>query len=186
MGKTVTTEFANRHPGKTRNPHDLAYTPGGSSSGSAAAVADRMVPVAIGTQTTGSVIKPGSFCGVFALKPTFGDLSCAGVKQSAGSLDTLGLFARSIEDIALFRDALLGIEPAPITSYDGAALRIGFCRTPYWNEVDLSTQKLFEDAVGHLSQRGARVKDVTLPPEFDQVRDMQKIIRGRSRTIGTL
>jgi Asp-tRNA(Asn)/Glu-tRNA(Gln) amidotransferase A subunit family amidase len=176
MGKTVTTEFANRHPGKTRNPLDLARTPGGSSSGSAAAVADRMIPIAIGTQTTGSSIKPGSFCGIFAYKPTFGDLSCSGVKQSAGSLDTLGLFARSIDDIALFRDALLGIDPAPITFNDESAPRIGLCRTPYWSEIEPSTQKLFEDAAGYLSQRGARVSDVVLPKEFDQIRDVQKII----------
>lgn len=176
MGKTVTTEFANRHPGKTRNPLDPARTSGGSSSGSAAAVADQMIPIAIGTQTTGSTIKPASFCGVFALKPTYGDLSCAGVKQSAGSLDTLGLFARSIEDIALFRNALLGIEPTPITAYHGSALRIGFCRTPYWNEVEQSTQKLLEDAAGRLSQRGAHVSDVALPAEFNQVHDLQKVI----------
>lgn len=176
MGKTVTTEFANRHPGKTRNPINLACTPGGSSSGSAAAVADRMVPVAIGTQTTGSVIKPASFCGVYALKPTYGELSCAGVKQSAGSLDTLGLFARSIEDIALFRDALLGIELRPLIPHDGSALRIGFCRTPYWNDVDRPTQKMLEDAAGHLSRGGAHVRDLVLPDEFDQVREIQKII----------
>lgn len=176
MGKTVTTEFANRHPGKTRNPLDLARTPGGSSSGSAAAVADRMIPIAIGTQTTGSSIKPGSFCGIFAYKPTFGDLSCSGVKQSAGSLDTLGLFARSIDDIALFRDALLRIQPSPLTFGDEPAPRIGLCRTPYWSEIEPSTQKLFEDAATHLSQRGATVGEVVLPKEFDQIRNVQKLI----------
>jgi Asp-tRNA(Asn)/Glu-tRNA(Gln) amidotransferase A subunit family amidase len=176
MGKTVTTEFANRHPGKTRHPLDPARTPGGSSSGSVAAVADRMIPISIGTQTTGSTIKPASFCGVFALKPTYGDLSCAGVKQSATSLDTLGLIARSIEDVALFRHALLGIESPPITAYDGPALHIGFCRTPYWNEVERSTQTLLEDAARRLSQRGASVSDVVLPAEFDQGYDLQKVI----------
>ena len=100
MGKTVTTEFANRHPGKTRNPFDPARTPGGSSSGSAASVADFMVPLAIGTQTTGSTIRPASYCGVFGYRPTWGDLRCVGVKEAAGSLDTLGLLARSIDDIA--------------------------------------------------------------------------------------
>jgi len=176
MGKTVTTEFANRHPGKTRNPLNFACTPGGSSSGSAAAVADRMVPLAIGTQTTGSVIKPGSFCGIFAFKPTYGDLSCSGVKQSAGSLDTLGLFARSIEDIALFRDALLGIVPTPIAAYGGPGLRVGFCRTPNWRDVDPPTQKLLEDAAGHLSRRGAHVRDLVLPEEFDQIHHAQQAI----------
>ena len=112
MGKTVTTEFANRYPGKTRNPFDPARTPGGSSSGSAAAVGDCMVPLAIGTQTTGSTIRPASFCGVFGYRPTWGDLRCVGVKEAAGSLDTLGLLARSVEDIALYRDVLLGSAPA--------------------------------------------------------------------------
>src|SRR3954463_5306505 len=114
MGKTVTTEFANRFPGKTRNPFDETRTPGGSSSGSAAAVGDQMVPLAIGTQTTGSTIRPASFCGVFGYRPTWGDLRCSGVREAAGSLDTLGLLARSIADIALYRDVLLGIEPQPV------------------------------------------------------------------------
>ncbi len=175
MGKTVTTEFANRHPGKTRHPLNFACTPGGSSSGSAAAVADRMVPLAIGTQTTGSTIKPGSFCGIFAFKPTYGDLSCAGVKQSAWSLDTLGLYARSIEDIVLFHDALLGIAPGAIEACEKPP-RIGFCRTPNWREVDPSTQKLLEDAAGHLSRRGAQVTDVVLATEFDHINKAQELI----------
>src|SRR6476661_5410061 len=97
MGKTVTTEFANRFPGKTRNPFDPKRTPGGSSSGSAAAVGDCMVALAIGTQTTGSTIRPASFCGAFGYRPTYGDLRCSGVREAAGSLDTLGLIARSVE-----------------------------------------------------------------------------------------
>ena len=104
LGKTVTTEFANLHPGKTRNPHDPARTPAGSSSGSAAAVADFMVPIALGTQTTGSTIRPASFCGVFGYRPTYGQHRMHGVMEASGSLDTLGLLARSIEDIALYRD----------------------------------------------------------------------------------
>src|SRR5665213_3036350 len=104
LGKTVTTEFANLHPGPTRNPHDLARTPAGSSSGSAAAVADYMVPIAIGTQTTGSTIRPASFCGVFGYRPTFGEHRMHGVMEASGSLDTLGILARSVEDVALYRD----------------------------------------------------------------------------------
>ena len=100
LGKTVTTEFANRHPGKTHNPFDFTRTPGGSSSGSAAAVGDHMVPLAIGTQTTASTIRPASFCGTFGYRPTHGDLRCVGVKEASGSLDTLGLFAHSVDDIA--------------------------------------------------------------------------------------
>src|SRR6188474_222847 len=109
LGKTVTTEFANLHPGPTRNPHDPTRTPGGSSSGSAAAVADFMVPIAIGTQTTGSTIRPASFCGVFGYRPTYGEHRMHGVMEASGSLDTLGILARSVADIALYRDVLLGI-----------------------------------------------------------------------------
>ena len=95
LGKTVTTEFANNHPAPTRNPHNLAHTPGGSSSGSAAAVADRMVPLALGTQTGGSVIRPGAYCGVAACKPSFGSINRAGLKFVSESLDTIGVFART-------------------------------------------------------------------------------------------
>ena len=114
LGKTVTTEFANLHPGPTRNPHDLTRTPAGSSSGSAAAVADFMVPIAIGTQTTGSTIRPASFCGVFGYRPTYGEHRMHGVMEASGSLDTLGILSRSVADIALYRDVLLGIPPEPM------------------------------------------------------------------------
>jgi amidase len=168
MGKTVTTEFANQTPGKTRNPFDPARTPGGSSSGSAAAVADCMVPLAIGTQTTGSTIRPASFCGVFGYRPTWGDLRLTGVKEAAGSLDTLGLIARSIEDIALYRDVLLRATPEPLPDESGTP-RIGFCRTHLWSIIEPATQRLLEDAVRKLGQRGARVVEVTLPREFERL-----------------
>ena len=134
IGKTVTTEFANLHPGKTRNPHDLARTPGGSSRGSAAAVADCMVPVALGTQTTGSTIRPASFCGAFGYRPTYGEHRLHGVMEASGSLDTLGILARSIDDIALWRDVLLGIAPQPINDL-AKPPRIGFCRTHVWGQL---------------------------------------------------
>src|SRR5213593_1515401 len=101
LGKTVTTEFAAYAPGKTRNPHDPDHTPGGSSSGSAAAVAAGMVPVALGSQTNGSVIRPAAFCGVYGFKPTFGSISRHGMLRLAPTLDQVGLFARTIEDLAL-------------------------------------------------------------------------------------
>ena len=175
MGKTVTTEFANRHPGKTRNPFDPARTPGGSSSGSAAAVGDHMVPLAIGTQTTGSTIRPASFCGVFGYRPTYGDLRCVGVKEAAGSFDTLGLFARSIEDIALYRDVLLGIEPETIPAHTPVP-RIGFCRTHLWPQIEPATQKLLEDAAQRLARAGAKVEDVTLPADFERIEDAHRWI----------
>jgi Asp-tRNA(Asn)/Glu-tRNA(Gln) amidotransferase A subunit family amidase len=173
MGKTVTTEFANRYAGKTRNPFDPARTPGGSSSGSAAAVGDFHVPLAIGTQTTGSTIRPASYCGAFGYRPTWGDLRCTGVKEAAGSLDTLGLIARSIEDIALYRDVLMGIEPQPLPAAPGAP-RIGFCRTPVWPKLEPYMQRLLEDAAGRLVRAGAKVVDVTLPAGFERLEGAQR------------
>ena len=112
LGKTVTAEFATFVPRETRNPRDLSRTPGGSSSGSAAAVADCMVPLAFGTQTAGSVIRPGSYCGVVAYKPTYNTLPRAGVHPNADSLDTVGVYARNVEDVIFFMDALIGLPPA--------------------------------------------------------------------------
>lgn len=175
MGKTVTTEFANRHPARTRHPFDPARTPGGSSSGSAAAVADHMIPLAIGTQTTGSTIKPASFCGIFGYRPTHGELRTAGVKESSGSLDTVGLYARSIEDIALFRDVLAGTEPVPIPS-DAPIPRIAFCRMHKWSELESTTQELFEQGARTLRAAGATVDDVTLPKEFELIEDAHRWI----------
>ncbi|MCC7486935.1 MAG: amidase [Burkholderiales bacterium] len=170
MGKTVTTEFANRHPGKTRNPFDPARTPGGSSSGSAAAVAEFMVPLALGTQTTGSTIRPASFCGVVGYRPTWGDIRCVGVKEAAGSLDTVGLLARSVGDIALYRDVLLGREPEPVPA-PAAPPRVGFCRTHFWPRVEPGTQRLLEEAARRLSKAGARVADVELPATFADIEE---------------
>jgi Asp-tRNA(Asn)/Glu-tRNA(Gln) amidotransferase A subunit family amidase len=168
MGKTVTTEFANRFPGKTRNPFDPARTPGGSSSGSAAAVGDYMVPLAIGTQTTGSTIRPASFCGVFGYRPTWGDLRCSGVREAAGSLDTLGLLARSIDDLALYREVLLGALPQPVPAHTGA-LRVGFCRTHVWPQVEPHTQQLLEDAAQKLARAGLKVRELELPAHFERL-----------------
>ena len=175
MGKTVTTEFVNRHPGKTRNPFDTDRTPGGTSSGSAAAVGDCMVPLALGTQTTGSTIRPASFCGAIGYRPTFGELSCSGIFDSARSLDTVGLFARSVEDIALFRDVLLGAEPVPITPLSQPP-RIGFCRTPWWSQIEPYTRKLLEDAAAELTRHGATVEEVDLPSELSDIEEAQRLV----------
>lgn len=175
LGKTVTTEFANLHPGKARNPHDPVRTPGGSSSGSAAAVGDYMVPLALGTQTTASTLRPASFCGVIGYRPTWGDLRLSGVLEAAGSLDTLGLMARSIEDIALLRDVLLGMEPKPIAA-EVPKPRIGFCRTPLWEHAESSTQRLLEDAASRLSSLGAQVKDAVLPSGFGRIPDAHRAV----------
>ncbi|WP_089935217.1 amidase [Candidatus Entotheonella palauensis] len=175
MGKTVTTEFANVHPGKTRHPMDPERTPGGSSSGSGAAVGGKMVPLALGTQTTASVIRPASFCGAFGYRPTYGDLRMVGVKEAASSLDTLGLMARSIEDISLYRDVLLDIVPIPLPSVSQAP-KVGFCRTPLWSQLEPYTASLLETAAEELAKAGAQVEEVHLPGEFDSIVEMHRAI----------
>ena len=167
LGKTVTTEFAARYPGPTRNPHDVRHTPGGSSSGSAAAVADCMAPLGIGTQTAGSVIRPASFCGVYGYKATFGTLSFAGIRHFAESLDTLGCMARSVEDLAFFRDVLLGVEPAPLDPFPGRP-RLGLCRTHHWDEADEATRACLEDGARRLAAAGMAVEDVDLPAGLEE------------------
>ena len=174
MGKTVTTEFANRFPGKTVHPMDPTRTPGGSSSGSAAAVGDCMVPLAIGTQTTASTLRPASFCGCIGYRPTWGDIRCHGVMEAAGSVDTVGLIARSVEDIALYRDVLLGIAPQPLAAKIIDAPRIGFCRTPFWDQCEATTQKSLEDCAAKLAKAGAKVNDVTLSQEFAGIDDAHR------------
>ena len=169
MGKTVTTEFANRHPGKTHHPQDHTRTPGGSSSGSAAAVGDHMTPLALGTQTTGSTIRPASYCGCVGYRPTWGDIRCAGVMEASGSVDTLGIIARSVDDVALYRDVLVGIPPQPLQAQQIPAPRIGFCRTPFWHQCTPATQQALEDCAARLAKAGATISDVTLPDAFNHV-----------------
>jgi len=174
LGKTVTTEFANLHPGPTRNPHDLTRTPAGSSSGSAAAVADFMVPIAIGTQTTGSTIRPASFCGVFGYRPTYGEHRMYGVMEASGSLDTLGILARSVADIALYRDVLLGVPPEPMPKSERPHFEL--CRSHVWDQFEPVTQTLIENAAFRLARAGARVTEFTLPAEFELLNDAHRTI----------
>jgi amidase len=174
LGKTVTTEFANLHPGPTRNPHDLTRTPAGSSSGSAAAVADLMVPIAIGTQTTGSTIRPASFCGVFGYRPTYGEHRMHGVMEASGSLDTLGILARSVADIALYRDVLLGVPPEPMSKIERP--HFALCRSHVWDQFEPVTQTLIENAAFRLARAGARVTEFTLPAEFELLNDAHRTI----------
>jgi amidase len=165
LGKTVTCEFAGMTPGPTVNPHNPAHTPGGSSSGSGAAVADRMIPAALGTQTGGSVLRPAAYCGVIGYKPTFGAFNRAGLKFAAESLDTIGLLARTVDDVALISSVLLGgrLEPAPAI---GAAPRIGLCRTPLWDTAQPETRHAVEDVAARLAGAGAQLRDVVLPEDF--------------------
>jgi Asp-tRNA(Asn)/Glu-tRNA(Gln) amidotransferase A subunit family amidase len=177
IGKTVTTECAYRHPGPTRNPHDPTRTPGGSSSGSAAAVAVASTPLAIGSQTNGSVIRPASFCGVFGMKPSHGLISRAGCLMLSRHLDHVGVFARSLDDLALLLDVVAGHDPADSDTRAVAAPnfrkvlaepppvppRFAFMRTPVWNKADAATCEAFETLVEHL---GEAVGAVELPDRY--------------------
>jgi len=177
LGKTVTTEFATFTPAATVNPRDFAHTPGGSSSGSAAAVADDMVPLAFGTQTVGSIIRPASFCGVVGYKPSFGTLSRAGIKPQAESLDTLGAIARTAEDVALLVGALTG-RAELLSLAEAPKLRVGLCRTYDWNETRPEVGEAMEAAVRALSSAGARVSQVELPQDFAALGDAHGDILG--------
>jgi Asp-tRNA(Asn)/Glu-tRNA(Gln) amidotransferase A subunit family amidase len=168
MGKTVTTEFANRFPGASVNPHNPAHTPGGSSSGSAAAVADFQVPAALGTQTGGSVIRPSAFCGVVGYKPSFGEFSRSGIKLQCHNLDTLGIICRRVEDLPLMRAALVACPPHRI-DVDVSRPRIGICRTPAWDAADPATQALIDRTAEGLGRAGATVNEVSFAPEFADI-----------------
>jgi Asp-tRNA(Asn)/Glu-tRNA(Gln) amidotransferase A subunit family amidase len=173
LGKTVTTEFALRHPGATANPHDPAHTPGGSSSGSAAAVADFMVPVAFGTQTGGSIIRPASYCGVYGYKPSYATINAAGVKPLAGSFDTVGLFARSVDDCALVADVLAGERRGPARLEALRPSRVGLWRTPAWRHAESATVRVLEAAAERLAHHRIVVEELALPEEFESFLDAQ-------------
>src|SRR5918998_6866486 len=191
LGKTELTEFALYHPTITTNPLDPARTPGGSSSGSVAAVADHMVPVATGTQTVGSIIRPASYCGIFGYKPTFGSISRSGVLPLCASLDHVGFFARTVEDLELVARAITGthtrypsIRTAQPTNFDLRhpdelrRPRIAFVRTPQWPELNATTRDRLEKAAARLDQCGAVVKEVSLPAKFGGLVEAQETILG--------
>jgi Asp-tRNA(Asn)/Glu-tRNA(Gln) amidotransferase A subunit family amidase len=173
LGKTVTTELASAHPSVTRNPRNLEHTPGGSSSGSAAAVAAGMVPAALGTQTAGSVIRPAAFCGIYGFKPTFGLIPRTGVLTQAHSLDTIGVMGRSVEDLALLADAL-GVhderDPASLSASRPRLFAMAkedpplpplfaFVKTHAWSEADAATKGAFGELIEHL---GAQVHEMSI------------------------
>ena len=187
MGKTVTTEFAYFAPGKTRNPHDPERTPGGSSSGSAAAVAAEMVPLALGSQTNGSTIRPAAFCGVIGFKPTHGLVSRARVLALSRTLDHVGLFARTIDDIAILAEALAGHDErdpdtrprarTPFAQIAAAAPPVppvfAFVKTPMWERADGETRAGFAELIESL---GERVEEVELFPSAAEVWEWHKTI----------
>jgi len=185
LGKTVTAEFAGMTPGATRNPHDPSHTPGGSSSGSGAAVADFMVPAAFGTQTGGSVLRPASFCGIVGYKPTFGRFNRAGIKMAAESLDTIGLLARTIDDIELL-DCVLTGRPASLQRASDSPPRIGVCRSPLWQTAEAETIEAIADSAARLAAAGAHMREIALPEEFAGLTRARELINNyeRARAMG--
>lgn len=181
LGKTVTTELAVFHPGKTRNPRNLGHTPGGSSSGSAAAVADFMAPLALGTQTAGSVIRPASYCGVFGFKPSFGAISRAGVLPQAAELDTVGMFARSLDDLRLLVSCLM---PEAERATDAPAT-FAFVKTPSWADAEPVLRDAFEHFTAAL---GLACEEVALPDSFAHGTAWQRMLQvhGIARNFGPL
>ena len=181
MGKTVTTEFAYYFPGKTRNPHNAAHTPGGSSSGSAAAVAAGMVPVAVGSQTNGSVIRPASFCGVYGFKPTHGLIPRHGVLPLSRTLDTMGLFARTLDDVALLAEQLAGFDERDPDSRPRARIpfrdvlaeeppiapMFALVKTSRWERADDDTKAAFTELAAVLGDRLEEVELIRSEDAFE-------------------
>ena len=189
MGKTVTTEFATRTAGKTRNPHNAAHTPGGSSSGSAAAVAAGMVPLALGSQTTGSTIRPASYCGVYGMKPTHGLIPRSGMFQLSRSLDHVGLFARSIDDLALLLEELVAHDERDPDSQPRARVpyrqvtaeepplppTFGFVKAPRWAQVEPDAKEAFGELVQRL---GARIEEIDLVSTSEEMLGWHAAVSG--------
>ncbi len=187
LGKTVTTEFAVYAPGKTTNPHDATRTPGGSSSGSAAAVASMMVPLALGTQTNGSTIRPASFCGVVGYKPSFGTISRSGMLRQSPPLDQPGVFARSLDDAALMAEVMMGFDAADTYTRPQATPRLlqsarqeppmppklAFMQTPAWDQAEEGTKAAFNELTEFLEDR---VDTVELAEVYNEIFDWQQTI----------
>ncbi|KAI1766144.1 amidase [Hypoxylon sp. FL1150] len=179
LGKSTTTEFASTTAGpKTRNPHDSGRTPGGSSSGSAAAVGDFQVPIGLGTQTGGSTIRPGSFNGVYSFKPTWNSISREGVKIYSLILDTIGFFARSVEDLQLLSDVFALEDDTPLKndefSLQGA--KFALIKTVVWPQAGRGTMAALEAGAKLLRDQGAEVDEIDLPPEFDNLPEWHRIV----------
>jgi Asp-tRNA(Asn)/Glu-tRNA(Gln) amidotransferase A subunit family amidase len=175
LGKTVTTEFAHMQPAKTKNPRNLQHSPGGSSSGSAAAVAAGMVPIATGTQTGGSVIRPAAYCGIAGFKPSYRLLPTAGIKCFSWSLDTVGLFAAGVADVAYAAAAMSGRD-LRVDRTPPAAPTLLVARTQVWNEATPDMQKAIEDTARAAQAAGAKVEDIELPDVVEEAWRLQPII----------
>ena len=190
-GKTVTTEFANVHPGPTTNPWNIEFTPGGSSSGSAAAVAARFTGAALGSQTRGSIIRPAVFCGVVGYKPSFGAISRFGMYPQSWTLDHVGIISRSVDDAALLAACLVGHDARDrgsvrettllqkVAELDDLAAppRLASVRSPLWSTASQPQQRLFEANCRALRQRGAHMEDVDLPDAFNASNEVCRLIQ---------
>ena len=176
LAKTVTTEFATRQPGPTTNPHDPGHTPGGSSSGSAAGVAAGFFPVAFGTQTAGSIIRPAAYCGVVGYKPSYNLINRHGMKLMSFSLDTVGTLGRSVADCALLAAAAARADLGDPDRTLATAPRVGICHSPAWPYAGPETQALLEDAAHRLSRAGATVLGCELPSWFDTILEAQPMV----------
>lgn len=191
QGKTVTTEFAHRKAGPTTNPWNVLHSPGGSSSGSAAAVAAGFTAAAVGSQTLGSTIRPALYCGVVGFKPSFGVVSRHGVHPLSATLDHVGVFARTIDDAALLASCLIGFDvrdPGSLPQADRIGLggevgelarppRLAAVRTPYWAQAECAQQQLFEANCAALRDAGADVEFVDLPSGFGRANDVGALIQ---------
>ena len=177
MGKTVTTEFATRHPGPTTNPHAPAHTPGGSSSGSAAGVAAGFFPLAFGTQTAGSVIRPAAFCGIVGYKPSYGMISRVGHKLMSDTLDTVGVMARSVADCALLAGAVSGRDLGDPDQAQGSPPRMAVCSGPAWDRVSPETAELLHRAAARAARAGATIRELALPSLFDDVESVHAVVQ---------
>jgi amidase len=178
LGKTVTTEFAMASAGPTCNPWNLAHTPGGSSSGSCAAVAAGMALMAFGTQTAGSIIRPASYCGVVGYKPSFGLLEPAEVKVLAHSLDTLGMLTRSVCDAALIASILGGRPELALTETPESAPTVGLFRTPPFDLAEPATQAALEQAIAKIEAKGGKVIEIDVPASFASTHDLHAAVMG--------
>ncbi len=176
IGKTVTTEFATRHPGPTMNPVNPAHTPGGSSSGSAAGVGASLFPLAFGTQTAGSVIRPAAFCGVVGYKPSYGMISRIGMKIMSDSLDTIGVIAWTVADCALLAGAISGRDLGDPDAAQERGARIGICCSPTWYAAAPETQELMGRVTDTLARAGAQVSVVDMPDIYTDVVDAHPVV----------
>jgi amidase len=176
LGKCTTTEFASPVPIGVRNPHDFSRTPGVSSSGSAAAVADYMVPLAVGSQTGGSTILPAAYCGIVGYKATLTGIDRGNIRHLRPTLDTIGLFARSVADVACLRSILCGESGHPLSRTEIETLRIGLCRTDQWQQAQSETIAAVEGAANALARKGAKVSEIVLTPTFSDIAESFRII----------